>query len=109
MKLIKQLILNRELIKDYQYSLSLLEKIRDQINQDPRKNIGLTSPFEKLEITTSDMVFKYSNAVVENGSLYVDIETVHTPKGVDLRRAIETNKPLQFRFDKRSGQIIVLI
>jgi hypothetical protein len=99
MKLTKVMILNTEATKNNRrYPLPVLEKIRDQINsRDASRNLGTIGFPEGLTISLQDAAFRYSNAVIEKEALYVDIETIHTPKGVDLRRMLEDEIDLRFR------------
>jgi hypothetical protein len=52
---------------------------------------------EGLEIPLNKVAFQYRNAVVEDGVLYADIETLGTPHGARLAEMIESGVDLRFR------------
>jgi hypothetical protein len=99
MKLLKQVILNtRATRNNRRYPIEVLESIKDQINKkDKSLNIGTIGYPTDLIVSLSDSAFRYSNAVIENEILYIDIETVHTPKGVELRNMIDNKEDIRFR------------
>jgi hypothetical protein len=90
MKLYKQLLLNTEVtLNNRRYPLEVIESIRDQINsRDEDRNLGTVGYEENLEIDLSKVAFKYSNAVIENNALYVDIEMLDTPLGKSLNEVL---------------------
>lgn len=94
MKLKKQLILNTHpTLNGRVYSLEILEKIRDQINsKDSSRNIGTFEYPEGLDISLKDSAFTYSNAIIENGCLYVDIQILSTPNGEKIKHQLEIDK-----------------
>ena len=97
MKLLKQLILNTNRTKNNRlYPIEVLETIKAQINAGG-SNLGTIGYPEDLEVSLSNAAFTYSNAVIENESLYADIETIHTPKGIELRKLIEVASDIRFR------------
>ena len=80
------------------YPMEVLEIIRDQINSKPvDANLGTIGYPKGLEILLGDAAFRYSNARIVDDSLLVDIETIHTPKGVELRRIIDEGMDIRFR------------
>ena len=99
MKLLKQVILNTRVTKNNRrYPVEVLESIKDQINKrDKDLNIGTIGYPTDLIVSLSDSAFRYSNAVIENEILYADIETIHTPKGVELRNMIDNEEDIRFR------------
>jgi hypothetical protein len=99
MKLLKQPILNTNPTKNNRmYPIEVLESIKKQINErNSSANIGTIGYPEGLDVSLSDAAFKYSNAVIEKDVLYVDIETIHTPEGVELRRMLDEEQDLRFR------------
>ena len=92
-------ILNTKVTKNNRrYPIEVLEIIRDQINSRKRdQNLGTIGFPKDLEIAFSDAAFRYYNAVVRNEVLYVDIETIHTPLGIEFRKLIEVDNDLRFR------------
>ena len=92
-------ILNTKVTKNNrQYPIEVLEIIRDQINsRKHEQNLGTIGFPQDLEIKVSDAAFRYSNAVIREQVLYVDIETIHTPTGIEFRRMIEVDHDLRFR------------
>lgn len=94
MKLEKQLILNtRPTLNGRMYPLKVLEQIRDQINSnDPSINIGTLGYPEGLDISLTDAAFTYTNAVIENDCLYVDIQILSTPDGEKIKHQIEVDQ-----------------
>lgn len=99
MKLLKQVILNTRVTKNNRrYPIEVLESIKDQINKRNKDlNIGTIGYPTDLIVSLSDSAFRYSNAIIENEILCVDIETVHTPKGVELRNMIDNEEDIRFR------------
>jgi hypothetical protein len=99
MKLLKQPILNTNPTKNNRkYPIEVLESIKRQINErNPSMNIGTIGYPEGLEVSLSKAAFKYSNAVIEKDVLYVDIETIHTPEGIELRKMLEVDNDIRFR------------
>lgn len=96
---LKEPILNTEATKNNRrYPLPVLEKIRDQINaREDYRNLGTIGYPEGLEIPLNKVAFQYRNAVVEDGVLYADIETLGTPHGARLAEMIESGVDLRFR------------
>lgn len=99
MKRLKEPILNTEVTKNNRrYPLPILKKIRDQINsREDFGNLGTIGYPEGLEIPLSEVAFRYKNAVVEDEVLYVDIETVGTPRGIRLEEEITGGAEVRFR------------
>jgi hypothetical protein len=99
MKLLKQPILNTKKTKnDTVYHIEVLEIIRNQINsKGDSLKLGTIGFPDGLTVSLSEGAFKYSNAVIENEVLYVDIETIHTPEGVKLRNTIDRDLQICFR------------
>lgn len=95
----KQLLINtKPTLNNRVYPIEVLESIRDQINsRDKSTNLGTLGYPEGLEVSLSEAAFQYSNAIIEGDSLYVDIETIHTPEGIYLRRMIDEGNELRFR------------
>lgn len=92
------MILNTEVNKNNRrYNKEVLDIIRDQINSNPETNFGTIGYTTDLTVPLCDAAFRYSNAVVENNSLYADIETLSTPKGIDLLRMVESEMDIRFR------------
>jgi hypothetical protein len=96
---LKEPILNTEATKNNRrYPLPVIEKIRDQINaREDSGNLGTIGYPEGLEIPLAEVAFKYKNAVVEDEVLYVDIETVGTPRGIRLAEEISAGADVRFR------------
>jgi hypothetical protein len=90
-KLKKVLLLNTEITKNNRrYTKEILESIRDQINsRNIDINIGTMGFSEGLAINLRDASFTYSNAVVENECLYVDIDSLNTTMGQELVRRLD--------------------
>jgi hypothetical protein len=98
MKLLKRPILNTAPTKNNRrYTAEVLEVIKNQINENSSKNLGTLGYPEGMDVSLSNVAFKYSNAVIEKDVLYVDIETIHTPKGIELRKILEVDNDIRFR------------
>ncbi len=52
---------------------------------------------EKCIINPSKIAFGFSNPLIENETLYVDIEILETPEGQLLRSILESQMELRFR------------
>jgi hypothetical protein len=90
MKLEKQLILNTEVTKNNRrYNMEVLESIRDQINNPNRNNRGTMGYPESTVVELNKVGFSYSNAVVENESLYCCITILETPTGESIKSLLE--------------------
>jgi hypothetical protein len=90
MKLEKQLILNTEVTKNNRrYNTEALVSIRDQINNPDRNNLGTMGYPESTLVELNKVGFSYSNAVVENESLYCDITILDTPTGESIKSLLE--------------------
>lgn len=97
MKLLKQLILNTEVTKNNRrYPIGVLETIKNQINLSGQ-NIGTIGYTTDLVVTPTNAAFTYSNAIIENDSLYADIEIINTTKGIELKNIFETTTDIRFR------------
>jgi len=94
MKLEKQIILNSYPTKNGRvYTPQALEAIKKQINSSEKsRNLGALEYPEDLSVSMSDVAFTYSNAIIENGSLCVDIEILSTPMGEKLKESLEVDK-----------------
>jgi hypothetical protein len=89
MRLIKIPIINN-------FSPEILESIKEEINSRPKtKNLGVFGTLKKNS-KILDFSFRYSNPIIEEKNLYLDIETIHTPEGVEFRKMIEMEKNLDF-------------
>ena len=74
------------------YPLHVLESIRDQINSnEPHRNIGTMGYSEGLDVNLTDAAFTYANARIIDEALYVDIESLKTPKGDTFKHSIEVD------------------
>jgi hypothetical protein len=90
MKLEKQLVLNTEVTKNNRrYNTEVLVSIRDQINNPDRNNLGTMGYQESTVVELNKVGFSYSNAVVENESLYCDITILDTPTGESIKSLLE--------------------
>jgi hypothetical protein len=99
MRLFKRPILNAK--------LSIIEDIRDQINSlEEKDKLGIFGIPEKISL--SEAAFRYSNAIVEKKILYVDIETISTPKGVEFRRLLETEADIEFFAEVLDDKLITI-
>ena len=85
------MILNGEVTKNgRKYNPETLESIKDQINsRDKSMNIGQLGYPEGFDINLRNAAFTYSNAIVENGILYADIEILKTMMGDEVKRLLE--------------------
>lgn len=81
----------------YLYDDDLIALIREQINRAESDNLGLIGYPDTNCVSLSKSAFRYSNALVENGILYVDIETIHTPEGILFRRLLDSEVPMKFK------------
>jgi hypothetical protein len=104
MKLYKQPILNTNAsLNNRRYPLGVLVSIKDQIIEMSSKEtahgtIGYDiESIKKGGINLSKIAFKYSNPLIENETLYVDIKTLETPEGKLLRSLLESGIDLRFR------------
>lgn len=52
---------------------------------------------EKSTLNVSKIAFEFSNPLIENETLYVDIKILETPEGQLLRSALEAKMDLRFR------------
>lgn len=101
----RQLLLNTEVTKNNRrYPLEILESVRDQINgRDSSLNFGFRdyptdevfSDLEKLIVKNA--AFAYSNAIVEEESLYIDIIALSTHEGMKFAEMIKEGLDLRFR------------
>lgn len=91
MKLKRKLLLNTKInANNRKYPLVVLESIRDQINngEEEKRNfgfVGFDSFMSGNEDLNKEIAFVYNNAVIENESLYVDINILDTPRGEELK------------------------
>ena len=87
----KQMILNNEVnLNNRRYPDEVLESIKNQINSNPKEmNIGTIGDRDTAHVNLRDASFTYSNAVVENGVLYADVEILKTMMGDELKRILE--------------------
>ena len=104
MKLYKQPILNTNAsLNNRRYPLEVLISIKDQIIEMSSKGMGLgtlgydTEGLEKCGVNMSKIAFKYSNPLIENETLYVDIEVLGTREGNLLKSLLEAQVDLRFR------------
>ena len=88
-----QLILNTEVTKNsHKYSLDVLESIKEQINSKPKSaNIGTIGYTDQLVDVLIDAAFMYTNAIIRDGGLYVDIEILPTPQGKVLENGFNSH------------------
>ena len=98
------MILHRQVLIDtnsrdntYLYDNDLITLIREQINRSESDNLGLIGYTDTNSVPLSKSAFRYSNALVENGILYVDIETIHTPEGIVFRKLLDSEVPMKFK------------
>lgn len=101
---ITKMILRKQVLIDtnsrdnaYLYDNDLIALIREQINRAESDNLGLLGYPDTNSVSLSKSAFRYSNALVENGILYVDIETIHTPEGILFRRLLDSEVPMKFK------------
>lgn len=100
MKLLKRPVLNAK--------LSILEKIKDQINAlDEKARLGFFG-LPGSEKMLSDASFRYYNSQIENKVLYIDIETISTPKGVEFRRLLDTDADIEFFIELEKDELITI-
>ncbi len=87
----KQMILNSEVNKNNRrYPEEVLESIKAQINSKPKSmNIGTLGYGESFDTNMREAAFTYSNAAIENGVLYADIEILETMMGDEVKRILE--------------------
>jgi len=104
MKLYKQPILNTNpTLNNRRYPLEVLVSIKDQIIEMSSKQsafgtVGYDSEsLEKATLNVSKIAFEFSNPLIENETLYVDIKTLETPEGKLLRSLLESGIDLRFR------------
>lgn len=104
MKLYKQPILNTNAsLNNRRYPLEVLVSIKDQIIEMSSKQsafgtVGYDSEsLEKETLNVSKIAFEFSNPLIENETLYVDIKTLETPEGQLLRSLLESEIDLRFR------------
>lgn len=104
MNLYKQPILNTNAsLNNRRYPLEVLVSIKDQIIEMSSKETAFGTigyDYESLEkggINLSKIAFKYSNPLIEDEILYVDIEILETPEGGILRSLLEAKMDLRFR------------
>jgi hypothetical protein len=104
MKLYKQPILNTNAsLNNRRYPLEVLISIKDQIIEMSSKQsafgtVGYDSgSLEKATLNVSKIAFEFSNPLIENETLYVDIKTLETPEGKLLRSLLESEIDLRFR------------
>jgi hypothetical protein len=104
MKLNKQPILNTNAtLNNRRYTLEVLVSIKDQIIEMSSKEsafgtLGYDSEaLEKATVNLSKVAFGFSNPLIENETLYVDIEVLETPEGEVLRSLLESKMDLRFR------------
>jgi len=92
MKINKTLIMNMlPTLNGRQYTLSVLESIRNQINsRDVVENIGVlgTGTLGVDIVSLHSAGFNYSNAIIENDCLYCDIELLKTTAGDTIKDAL---------------------
>lgn len=70
------------------YTIESLQSIADQINESPTHKKFGRNKYESAILTLSEASFTVSNAVIENNSLYIDIEVLSTPAGEELKNMI---------------------
>lgn len=104
MNLNKQPILNTNAtLNNRRYPLEVLVAIKDQIidlssKQSAFGTVGYDSEsLEKATLNVSKIAFEFSNPLIENETLYVDIKTLETPEGQLLRSLLESEIDLRFR------------
>lgn len=104
MKLYKQPILNTNAtLNNRRYPLEVLVAIKDQIIDLSSKQSAFGTvgyDYESLEKSTVDVTkvaFRFCNPLIENETLYVDIETLETPEGQLLRSILESQMDIRFR------------
>jgi hypothetical protein len=101
MNLYKQPILNTNAsLNNRRYTLEVLVSIKDQIIEMTSKETAfgtLGYDTESLVTNPSRIAFKYSNPLIEDEILYVDIEVLETPEGGVLRSLLESEIDLRFR------------
>jgi hypothetical protein len=104
MNLNKQPILNTNAtLNNRRYPLEVLVSIKDQIIEMSSKQsafgtVGYDSEsLEKATLNVSKIAFEFSNPLIENETLYVDIKTLETPEGQLLRSLLESEIDLRFR------------
>ena len=100
MKLIKRPVLNAK--------LSILEDIKSQINSLEEKARTGFFGVPKTETVLSEAAFRYSNAQIENKVLYIDAETISTPKGVEFRRLVEESTDIEFFVEMKDDKLITI-
>ncbi len=86
----RELIINTKANKNNRlYPINVLELIRDQINRsDKWNNCGILGLPASEVITLGQVAFTYTNAVVEDESLYCDIEIIDTRRGDELKQIL---------------------
>jgi hypothetical protein len=86
----RELITNTKVNKNNRrYPIEVIEKIRDRINSnDEWTNLGILGMPESEVITLGQVAFKYSNAIIEDESLYCDIEVIDTRRGDELKQIL---------------------
>ena len=104
MKLYKQPILNTNAtLNNRRYPLEVLVAIKDQIIEMSGKETAFGTigydyeSLEKCVINPSKIAFRFSNPLIENEILYVDVEILETPEGKLLRSILESQMDLRFR------------
>ena len=104
MKLNKQPVLNTNAtLNNRRYPLEVLVSIKDQIIDMSSKETAFgtlgydTESLEKATLNVSKIAFRYSNPLIEDKILYVDIEVLETPEGGILRSLLEAKMDLRFR------------
>jgi hypothetical protein len=86
----RELIINTKANKNNRrYPINILELIRDQINRsDKWNNTGILGLPTSEVITLGQVAFIYTNAIVEDESLYCDIEIIDTKRGDELKQIL---------------------
>ena len=104
MKLYKQPILKTNpTLNNRRYPLEVLVSIKDQIIEMSNKQsafgtVGYDSEsLEKATLSVFKIAFRFSNPLIEDETLYVDIEVLETPEGGILRSLLESKMDLRFR------------
>lgn len=104
MMLNKQPVLNTNpSLNNRRYPLEVLVSIKDQIIEMSSKETAFGTlgydieSLEKCVTNLSRIAFKYSNPLIEDEILYVDIEVLETPEGGILRSLLEAKMDLRFR------------
>ena len=86
------------------YTLALLENVKNQIEEIVSRGINygeINSQFKVVQLNKATHI--YSNPVIEDNALYVDIELMNTSEAVKLKRLME-DKPHSFSCRKYGHQ-----